>query len=69
MNTNINISLINETNTAVYVQPLDGRENDNDFNSSKLNLTWEVVSFINDTMTMNLSFNYPFEISPNIQED
>ena len=22
-----------------------------------------------DTMTMNLSFNYPFEISPNIQED
>ena len=45
MNTNINISWINLTNTNVYVQPNDRRENDNDFNISKLNLTWVVDSY------------------------
>ena len=45
MDTNINISWINNTNTLVYVQPLDGREHDDDFNSSKLNLTWKVDSY------------------------
>jgi hypothetical protein len=67
MNTNINISWINESNTAVYVQPQDGREYDENFNSSKLNFTWVVDSYINDTLRMNISFNYPFEISPNIK--
>ena len=69
MDTNINISWINQTNTDVYVQLLDDRGHDNDFNSSKLNLTWVIDSYKNETMTINLTFNFPFEISPSIQED
>ena len=69
MDTNINISWINQTNTQVYVQPLDEREHDNDFNISKLNLTWVIDSYKNETMTINLTFNFPFEISPSIIED
>jgi hypothetical protein len=69
MNTNINISWINQSNTAIYLQPLDKREYNDNFNSSKLNLTWVIDSYKNDTMTLNLSFNNPFEISPNILQD
>lgn len=45
MNTSINISLINETNTYIYIRPMDGRLNDFGFNLSKLNFTWKVTSF------------------------
>jgi len=69
MNTNINISWINQSNTDVYVQPQDGREYDDNFNISELNLTWVVDSFKNDTMILNLSFSNPFEISPGILQD
>ena len=69
MDTNINISWINQTNTQVYVQPQDKREHDENFNISKLNLTWVIDSYKNETMTINLTFNFPFEISPSIQED
>ena len=69
MDTNINISLINSSNTDVYVQPQDKREHDENFNSSRLNLTWIIDSYKNETMTMNLTFNFPFEISPDDLED
>lgn len=51
------------------MQPYDDRQNDNNFNSSDLNISWIVDSFKNDTMTLNLSFIYPLEISPSIMQD
>ena len=62
----INISQINMSNTNIYVQPQDNRQFDDDFNSSRLNLTWLVDSYINDTLIINLKFDQPLEISPDI---
>jgi hypothetical protein len=39
------------------------------FNSSQLNLTWNLISYQNDRMNINLTFNNPLEISPNIEQD
>ena len=50
MNKNINISQFDQTNTLIYVQPQDNRDMDAGFNSSKLNLSWEIVSYHNDVM-------------------
>ena len=69
MNTSLNISWINKSNTDIYVQPQDKREYDNRFNRSTLNLTWAIDSYLNDTMKINVKFDYPLEISPNIKQD
>ena len=69
MNTSFNISWINQSNTEIYVQPQDKRFSDNDFNSLKLNLTWVIASFWKDFMIINLNFDNPLEISPNIEQD
>ncbi len=67
MNTSFNISWINQSNTLIYVQPQDKRQIEIGFNSSKLNLNWVVDSYKNDAMKINLTFDNPLEISPNIQ--
>ena len=69
MNTNINISWINSSNTDIYVQPLDRRQYDDGFNISTLNLTWKMDSFKNDTMNIKIRFENPLELSPNITQD
>ena len=45
MNNSINTSWINETNTNIFVQPAQYRDQDNDFNIDDIDLTWEVVKF------------------------
>jgi hypothetical protein len=67
MNTSLNISWINQSNTLIYVQPQDKRQMEIGFNSSKLNLDWKVDSYRNDALKINLTFDNPLEISPNIQ--
>ena len=67
MNTKLNISWINQSNTLIYVQPQDKRQSEIGFNSSKLNLNWVVGSYKNDAMKINLTFENPLEISPNMQ--
>jgi hypothetical protein len=67
MNTSLNTSSINQTNTLIYVQPQDKRDQEIEFNKSNLDLTWFVESFHNDVMKINLKFSNPLEISPNIQ--
>ena len=64
MNSSINISQINSTNTIIYIQPIDGRESDIGFNISKLNFTWNVTSFNGKNMKINLNFSDPLYISP-----
>ena len=45
MNNNTNLSLINKSNTIIYVMPLDDRNNEIAFNNDKLSLDWNVISF------------------------
>ena len=66
MNTSINTSWINQSNTQIFVMPQDKRDQESGFNYSKLNLDWVVDSYHNDAMIINLTFDNPFEISPNI---
>jgi hypothetical protein len=67
MNSSINISLINNSNTLMYIQPMDGRENDIGFNLSKLNFTWKLSSFTERIMIINLNFTDPLYISPSFK--
>ncbi len=59
MNTSLNTSWINQTNTQIYVQPQDKRDQEIGFNSSKLNLNWAVDSYQNDAIKINLIFDNP----------
>ncbi len=67
MNTSLNTSLINQTNTLIYVEPQDKRDKEIVFNKSSLDLTWFVDSYYNDVMKIKLEFSNPLEISPNIK--
>ena len=67
MNTSVNTSWINQTNTVIYVQPQDKRDMEIGFNYSKLNLDWLVDSYQNDAMKIKIAFDSPLEISPNIK--
>ena len=69
MNTRLNTSWINETNTYIYVQPQDKRDHEIGFNYSKLDFKWVVDSYRNDVLGFNLTFANPLEISPNIELD
>ena len=64
MKTNFNLSFINNSNTDVYVKPANGRDKDEGFNLSKLNLTWNLISFVNNKMILSLNFSSPLDISP-----
>ena len=67
MNTSLNTSLINQTNTLIYVEPQDKRDLEIGFNLSSLDLTWFVDSYHNDVMKIKIKFSNPLEISPNIK--
>ena len=56
MNTSLNTSWINQSNTEIFVQPQDKRQFENNFNISKLNLDWVIDSYQNDLMKINLTF-------------
>jgi hypothetical protein len=57
MNTNLNMSDINRTNTQMYLKAGGGRDQDDNFDPSSLNFTWSVASFIKETMLVNMVFN------------
>ena len=56
MNTTLNTSWINQSNTLIFVHPQDKRQSDTNFNISKLNLTWVIESYHNDIMKINLTY-------------
>ena len=66
VNTNFNISWINSSNTQIYVKPGNNRQEDEDFDLTSVNFTWAIQSFIKETMLVQLDFNQPLEISPEI---
>ncbi len=60
MNTSLNTSWINQTNTLIYVEPQDKRDQEIGFNKSSLDLTWFVESYQNDVMKINITFSNPW---------
>jgi hypothetical protein len=42
---------------------------DNDFNISKLNLSWKADRFEKNVVYINLRFDFPLDISPDIIQD
>jgi hypothetical protein len=72
MKTDFNFSMINETVLDIYVQPSNDRHLDDDtFDANHtLNLTnWKVHNFQNRTLTLNMTFIYPYQISPKLELD
>ena len=64
MNSSINTSWINETNTNIFVLPALNRDMDNDYNKDDIVLTWEVLEFTSTQMFIQLNFIKPSFISP-----
>jgi len=69
MLTSFNHSSINLTNTDVYIEPALSRDQEENFNVSKVNLTWAVESYENSTLTIKLNFTSPVSISPLAVQD
>ena len=40
----------------MYINPGGNRQQDNDFDPSTLNFTWSLISFVKETMLVNLIF-------------
>jgi hypothetical protein len=59
MNTSLNTSWINQTNTLIYVEPQDKRDLEIGFNKSSLDITWFVDSYQDDVMKINIKFSNP----------
>ncbi len=59
MNTSLNTSWINQTNTLIYVELQDKRDQEIGFNKSSLDLTWFVETYQNDVMKINITFSNP----------
>jgi hypothetical protein len=65
MKTGFNTSLINSTNTDIYVVPALQRHLESNFNLSSINITfWNVTSYENSEMKIWMNFSDPFSISP-----
>ena len=69
MFTEFNHSLINYTNTDIYVEPAHNRHQSDDFNITTLNFTWQVESYEEDTLAFKLDFYNPISISPLTVQD
>ena len=57
MNTSFDFSMINSSNTQIYVKPVIYIQSDEIFSMSKVYLRWTIQSFKNDTMIISLNFD------------
>ena len=67
---NLNLTHINSTIVDAYIRPHDDWHlREENFNLSTLNFTWNVTSYQNDTMWLQIVFNNPLQISPLGKQD
>jgi hypothetical protein len=59
MNNSINTSLINDSNTLIFVMPANHREDFDDFNIKEISLTWKIVQFTQMQLFFQLNFSNP----------
>ena len=65
MHTNFNLSHLNESNIDIWVAPVnDWHLYTENFSLGILNFTWNVTTFNNSLLVIQLYFDYPAEISP-----
>ena len=69
MNTLFNHSLLNDTIVDIYVRPSEARMNEEDFNISLFNLTYNVTKYEEDSLDIQLYFDNALEMSRNINQD
>jgi hypothetical protein len=70
MNAGLNLTLINSEVCDIYVKPHNSwHESHEGYNLSRLNLTWQVTSYMKDLMIISLIFNNPEDISPSNELD
>ena len=69
--TSFNYTMLNNrTLIDLYIQPNnDWHKRQSNYNISKLNFTWNCTYFKRKTMLVDLTFNNPTEISPNVEQD
>ena len=65
MNTNLTINKLNITYIDIFITPYISLETE----YKDVNLTWEVISFKNTTLLVQLNFSNPLMISNNIKYD
>ena len=58
------MSLLNQTSMDLYIRPALSRHKSNDFDPASVALTWQVVSFKDTLMQVQLNFTNPIAISP-----
>ena len=68
MFTDFNISLINDTMIDIYINTTLN-ENDENYNPNVFNLTWEVLSFVDNILKFQLEFENPLKISSVFPQD
>ena len=59
--------MINQTVLDIYIVPSEDRAYEEDFNVSKVNLTFDVVKYEQDELDIQLKFDYPLEISRSLK--
>lgn len=60
----LNFRDFNSSAIDIYLEPYqDWPEGYTEFNYSKFNFTWELLSIYNDTLELNISFHEPHWIS------
>ena len=69
MNSNVNITLIDESVLTLYIIPAEGRDSEPFFNASSLNFTWKVTEFKERYFIIKLNFSDPTSISPLLTQD
>jgi hypothetical protein len=53
----------------IQVRPANDRDLDDHYNSSSIELEWEVVSFEGDTLIIQIRFKHVNELSPETEQD
>jgi hypothetical protein len=69
MNTDLNLSLLNETMIQMYIEPAEDRHKTPGFDLTKLNFTWNATSFKGRDLVFSLNFTDPLSISPLADQD
>ena len=69
MNDKFNLSMINSTSVEIDLVLSIDRIDDTTFNQSKLQFEWHPVSFEDKLLKLQILFEYPLLISPNVEQD
>lgn len=69
MNSNVNLTHIDESVLTLYIIPAEGRGSEPNFNASSLNFTWKVTEFKAKYFSLKLNFSDPLSISPLLIQD